>query len=377
MRLRLLLLFILVIFLYSSCSKKLRYLEKKTKRCQYDVTCLFEEIEILTFDSLSYRIYDVDNAGENLLILNDCGHKLGRYNLNDRVFKEYKLLKPNANFTKINSIDYHGVDSVFLFTKDVIYFMTDSIVWMQSIHEEGGQMTLSNLGSFPSRYDASQNCFFIQSFSSSYNQANDLQFYKLPIEYSLHFEAKIPLKLAQYSPLLRSDFYGFSNSAHRLRANKKSYYTFPIDPNIYVLDHQTRDFKILGGKSKYQRKRPKAIPKGKLNDTQYKFSAMVENIYYDQLLFDPFRNVFYRFFLQDIEEIKEDGKFNTFGDKPLVLMIFNDDFELLKEIYLGKHKYNPAKSFVGKEGLYISKAHYKNKNYNKNSLKFDLMKLEL
>ncbi len=69
------------------------------------------------------------------------------------------------------------------------------------------------------------------------------------------------------------------------------------------------------------------------------------------------------------------GHYNSWGEKELVLIVFNKKFELLDEIEFGKHKYNSDKSFVGKEGLYLSYAHYKNPEYDKYSLKFDILKI--
>lgn len=59
------------------------------------------------------------------------------------------------------------------------------------------------------------------------------------------------------------------------------------------------------------------------------------------------------------------------NDKELILMIFDGELKLIKEVNLGKGVYNSSKSFVGDNGLYL--LHFQQEDsLNLNKIDYDL-----
>src|SRR5436189_6251679 len=72
---------------------------------------------------------------------------------------------------------------------------------------------------------------------------------------------------------------------------------------------------------------------------------------YLKIMYDKYKKLYYRFYL-DAVELERDGKYSTYGDKDLYLIVYDSDFKILKEIKLDKDHFWQY-SFVTRNGLYI------------------------
>jgi hypothetical protein len=100
----------------------------------------------------------------------------------------------------------------------------------------------------------------------------------------------------------------------------------------------------------------------------------IESTQFFSVIYDKFRNVYYRFSLRNLT-YKRGKYFNSILDKTLVLMIFNDKFEVIKEIELPKYVYAPNTWFVTEEGLFISSANKEREDPDPNHLTYHVIKL--
>jgi len=100
----------------------------------------------------------------------------------------------------------------------------------------------------------------------------------------------------------------------------------------------------------------------------------IESAQFFCVMYDKFRNVYYRFSLRDIP-YKNGKYFNSILDKPLTLMIFNDKFEVIEELQLPMYTYAPNTWFITAEGLFISSANKKRENVDPRYLTYHVIKL--
>ncbi len=98
---------------------------------------------------------------------------------------------------------------------------------------------------------------------------------------------------------------------------------------------------------------------------------------YANLLYDQYRDVYYRFVYLPYE-LKEgdDPKIVSKTHKGFSVIIADSSFNVIGETQFPEDTYVPDMSFVTKEGLYISENNYKNINLDEDKLVFRLFTLE-
>jgi|GEM_PF-1252504 len=100
----------------------------------------------------------------------------------------------------------------------------------------------------------------------------------------------------------------------------------------------------------------------------------IESMQFFNVMYDEFRDVYYRFSLRNIN-YRNGRYFNSVLEKPLVLMIFNKNFEVIKEIELPLYLYAANTWFVTAEGLFISATNQKKENIDPGFLTYHIFKL--
>jgi hypothetical protein len=99
---------------------------------------------------------------------------------------------------------------------------------------------------------------------------------------------------------------------------------------------------------------------------------------YENLLYDPFREVFYRFAYPDLEVFtEEEVRALRNNPGPFVIMVFDKDLKLLTETYFEGGKYLPMNAFVGKKGLYLSINNPDNPAIQEDLMRFEVFELNM
>lgn len=100
----------------------------------------------------------------------------------------------------------------------------------------------------------------------------------------------------------------------------------------------------------------------------------IENTQFLNVMYDKYRHLYYRFSLRNIP-YKNGKYFAATLDKPLTLMVFNEKFEVIKELDMPQDLYAASTWFITKEGLFISPTNQKNTYSDPNHLRFHIIKL--
>jgi hypothetical protein len=97
---------------------------------------------------------------------------------------------------------------------------------------------------------------------------------------------------------------------------------------------------------------------------------------YIRLIFDPFRDVFYRFVMHEQRKIENRVHTDLIRyPQRFSIIILDNDLNIIGETIFPPDTYDPHGFFIAKEGLYISKSNPFNPDYNVDLLEFQLFNL--
>ena len=189
-------------------------------------------------------------------------------------------------------------------------------------------------------------------------------------------------------PLPYPKFPGADNKAKRAGVEeylsrcyngKEFIYSFYFEEDIYIasLDHKQIERKKI--KSRYIKniKTPNDYNQGL--DLQTGFRESCERSNYGNLLYDKYRDVYYRIAFPQTEI--EDEKINTmelmrYGRKVFSIIILDNQFNIIGETLFPEYTYNSNLIFIREDGIYISNSHFMNPTFNDDVLSFHKFELK-
>lgn len=183
---------------------------------------------------------------------------------------------------------------------------------------------------------------------------------KLPFDYPDYPGSEVKLKR-----------YGMEASFSRCYDGEHFVYSFHYDENIYVATPEHDSIRKVPVKSKY-------FDRVQLPD---ELTASPEdfcrNAWYNNLLYDPYREVYYRIAYppSTLDKGIRSMELLQFGRKNFSIIILDKNFRILGETLFPDNTYNPQIIFVRPEGLYISDSHYLNPRFSDDILSFQKYEL--
>lgn len=161
----------------------------------------------------------------------------------------------------------------------------------------------------------------------------------------------------------------------RCTNGKQFIYSFWEGEDLYVTDLNHTSLKRIKAKSKY-------LPTLQFKSQEFSWASPdnykdLEAPRYGNILYDPYRKVYYRVAFPPVEIEKGINGFDlgACGGKNFSILILNKDFEIIGETLMPDYTYNPRLWFVRKDGLYISESHLINPNFDENKLCFRRLEL--
>ena len=176
-----------------------------------------------------------------------------------------------------------------------------------------------------------------------------------------------------YGILTEKQLKSNSNSFSRTFNGKDFVYSFYVDEDILVTSIDHTHVKRIKAKSNYIDSPDEEQPLEAANGPQLN----LELARYGDLIYDPYREVYYRFAYPKTEldsKINWWGK-SVYGRKKFSVIILDKDFNIIGETLFPEAIYNPYASFVEKEGLYISRDYQMNFDQSEDFMTFELFKL--
>lgn len=206
---------------------------------------------------------------------------------------------------------------------------------------------------------------------SNYNEMTNEMLAKSHLTFKLDLESLKSTLLPQNYP---ADYLG--NGAKRfdfsmVEGDGKVVYSFFGDHHLYWAENFESPLKSVEGRSSYLNETLPLFPKGGpvLESQKYSFASSR----YENLLYDRYREVYYRFAYPDLDvETEEEVRALRNNPGPFVIMVFDMDLKFLGETYFEGGRYLPMNAFVGKEGLYLSTNNPDNTENKEDQLGFEV-----
>jgi hypothetical protein len=163
---------------------------------------------------------------------------------------------------------------------------------------------------------------------------------------------------------------GFVLYFSRIYNEKEFIYSFYYDENIHITSVNHQEIHKYKVKSKF-------INNIKISKKKSNLYEMAKFDYgdpcYGNLLYDPYRKIYYRFAYPGVE--LENGpdyvNFTIFGRKKFSIIILDEDFNVIGETLFPEWVYCPTIMFVSRHGLYICNNHPMNPSFNEDVLSFE------
>ncbi|MEG1333890.1 MULTISPECIES: DUF4221 family protein [Bacteroides] len=153
-------------------------------------------------------------------------------------------------------------------------------------------------------------------------------------------------------------------------------YSSELTDSIYTL---SRDFSKIAkhpAKSRYI-KHPEFEVLPSDTDIDQLIKRKCELPSYGNLIYDPYRDVYYRFAFPKAEFGAEKNFMDIYhnGRKQFSIIILDKDMNVVGETLFPEYTYNAYLLFVRKDGLYVSATHFKRPDFDENRLRFQKIAL--
>lgn len=157
----------------------------------------------------------------------------------------------------------------------------------------------------------------------------------------------------------------------------KFVYSFNAAEDLYLTSPKHQAVEKKKAKSKHIEE--VTVFRSNEEDFQKMVKAQCEHASYGKILYDRYRNVYYRFaylpceiddYVGDYVELLRSGR------KIFSIMILDEQFNVVGETLFPEYTYNPNLSFILEDGLYISLNHIRNPDYSDDVLRFQRMELK-
>ena len=130
----------------------------------------------------------------------------------------------------------------------------------------------------------------------------------------------------------------------------------------------------IDGKSRYLESRRPYVPES--GNPEQTFTKLKEMGGYLHLMYDKYRDVYYRFVEHPCKLGFGEYWMNDPKAREFSIIIFDKDLNIIGETKFPGNKYFNKMSFIGRDGLYISENNWANPDFDKHKLVFACFKLE-
>lgn len=132
---------------------------------------------------------------------------------------------------------------------------------------------------------------------------------------------------------VENSWYGLCSVLYDLYIGDSIIVSEGANSKIKIINTLTNKTETLEIKSKYDTKPIKefVLPKNMENAKTLKLQHFLESPLYEAIYYNPYTTCYYRIFHPAMEKYNSNGLLNTSYDKPCVLMVFDQNFELIDE----------------------------------------------
>lgn len=388
--------FYIIIFLSSimvllSCAKN----EGQGEKFPSEELFTLEESELLkipidgrtpnTTSSLSYFVEDVEgDKNRYLVFLNRNRPSIQFYNLDD-----YNM----DLIIELNEDGPNGVgrpSGVSVVGKDSIYIVSSVGYKISLINQQGtvkkscrllNQNQSRGEETGTPRVHTSRPLYFVDgmaymNLAPDRNPHND-HFYEGFTNLKLNFEQCQFSYFNTFPESMQGNAWGNGSGNYSTTINNNNVFIYSFGPDEYLYSYNPKDHakqKFYAGSKFIDKIEPMKTAWG--NTVEYRRKYVLESPAYLNVIYDNYREVYYRFAIHEIEEKDEVLGFqNKYFDKPFSIIILNKDLKVIGEKLFPGKVYQINNFFLTEKGLFVSNGNDRNSNINEDELTFTLFEL--
>lgn len=172
----------------------------------------------------------------------------------------------------------------------------------------------------------------------------------------------------KYRETIYSTSFSYAFTGKQLAVSFKSFDSIMVTSDF-------KNTKFYNARSRYAKPQRPEIENLQI-DLTTKLKRQLLKPSYHHLIYDKYRDVFYRFVLLPCELTPDLNPYDEISEQEFSIIILNNKYEIIGETKFPGNTYCFRMCFVGKEGLYISLNNQKNPDFNENELKFKCFKLQ-
>jgi len=338
------------------------------------------EIDSLTVNRSTQLAY-YHESKDWLFNLNLSTNEIQMYDLEDKTL--YKTLRfpveGNKGVGRIFSFHIHNLDSIFLFQQfsPTIILTDTSQVIRREITVQIPEMHTPPF--VHSTYFSSPAVVLDEALVVKTRPADDYKQITNDVLSKRHLTYKINLNNGETELLPHKYPINYLKDGYKLfdfsfaKGIDKWVYSFHSDHNLYYSDSMNAALIPVTAKSKYINGFQNFDVFG-FREEHYKYYASAPN--YKSIIYDKFKNVYYRFCYQEIEVTSEEEIMKyRFLPKVFSILILDSDLNVIGETLFDKDKFLSDNVFITEEGVYLSKNHPDNPELTEDYLSFALFEL--
>lgn len=300
----------------------------------------------------------------------------------EELIKEIRFHEQGPNGVgKIFGFYVHNFDSIFLFTQrnsEIILTDTSGIIKNKISYDP--QVGFTNAFVHNSYFISEPVIFGAKMIvkahiEGNYREMTQSNLQKFPLSYIINLETGESETINATYPddymLEGMRFFEYSMTSN----GKNLVFSFFGDHRVFFVEDPLD--KLLSYSDSRSQYLDDALPlypmNGGRNDT---YGYLFASDHYESLLYDPFKEIYYRIAVPKVESPSEIELFEL-KSAPLKfsVVVLNRNLELVGEYLFENQKYLPQNIFIGSNGLYISTSHPSNKDIKEDFMVFDCLKV--
>ena len=336
-----------------------------------EVNINLDEKSLNTYNLLSSLFY---NGKDIIYAYNYLTHAIDIINITDNNISHINLDSEGLNglSKEINGLYANSSDSIWVATMTDISLIdsTGQVMKRHSLLERntGVAMIMCNFSSFTSKiyFNKKRNSLFYLVMVVNDNKST---FFVEELSLSDNTKNKYQI-LFNDDKDLRND-YGWMQCPNVTYTDSKILYNLPVESNIYVIDIETGENNIYGGKSKFTENKVDKL------SLPYDFEQanihISENVHFFEVNHEPVKDVYYRLHFGKTEFDATRDFESIFNIKEIYLTVFNNKFEVINETRLEAQKYYFRNCWgTTSKGFYMTRSNMFYKRIDYEQLQIDI-----
>lgn len=272
---------------------------------------------------------------------------------------------PQINFSddsigRFIQFDIYKPDSTFIITENRVFIINSigEIIYNKNLNipvkDRGVEVVFwDNDNQFPLYYDSLKKELLLRAMCNCYYMES--KYFQRKVEATLNLgTGEIAFLNYSFPRRYLEHSYGQAVFPFREVNGPLNVISFQNEDSLYVFNRETNHLAAFTCKSSYQGIDFIPFDTSYQDDIERIKEHLTVSPMYQKIIFDKFRNVYYRFFIKEQPLKNSSGIYHGLFDRDIIIMVLTKDFKIISEKNIG-NSYLWYYSFVSEKGLHIRK----------------------